>query len=886
MEFPHLKDTRFPNIDTVDVYAFANTFDYTRWNEKTKIRLVNVLWDSIGDNAPWWDSDADRDAWFDAIEDGFELTLEQAARIVPDGTIKLPLPYDVMARYNYIYIEMPIATSNNQMIDYENTSGIRRWHFFVGNQYYASPNTTTVLLRPDIWVDFMHDISIKYMMLERGHAPIAATSVANYLSNPIANNQYLLTPDVDFGGTTVVRDSSFVPVGNGTKWLCLASMCNPSQIDSLGTATYDSSAIWGNPTYSDENSREGYQAIVNGITFGNGWDYSNMNTLVGNGTNDHIANNVSTYAIQYSASFLEDLRTKCPAFLQTIVASFIVDDAMLSIGSSHTIAGYTVYECSGSSYHLSDFELSESMFGFDSDYSSFAKLYTYPYSVLELTDNDGHRIDLRIEDTVGNLPINLITSVAFPFLNMRVLVGGIGGDGSAHYSWKRLNGNTVSKSIDNSDWYEHSFDWDIPTYGLFMDGQTAQNMRNYHNRQQALRDALVGYHTSVREANTAMQNAIDAANTAEDNVNANATTMIANNANSCNTNTANTAAATACATANTTASNDYGMQICAAGNDQMREDVAATNWLAISTTDVENETSIATTDNSNSAIVSNGIVNGALSGGQMGSAAGGYGALGGAMVGAVVGGFTANTTASANKANAMALVQCKQTVTNQMVNSNNAKLANGTSANTEIQTWLGADKSTQTKNQNECLTTQTQNNNTCATNNTTNTTNTMNANAARTRGTSNANSGYTRGVAVRNAKEILENAQDRAKATLNDAANQPPLQMGSFGGSMAPDYIENRGIQIKIRTESDSAIRSAASHFARYGYALDQIWDLSETGLVPMKHFCYWKANDIWVDDTHGSNSAAGDFISKMFLRGVTIWKNPDEIGKVDIYDN
>ena len=91
---------------------------------------------------------------------------------------------------------------------------------------------------------------------------------------------------------------------------------------------------------------------------------------------------------------------------------------------------------------------------------------------------------------------------------------------------------------------------------------------------------------------------------------------------------------------------------------------------------------------------------------------------------------------------------------------------------------------------------------------------------------------------------------------------------------------------MKVRTQNDGAIRQAGDMFARYGYALNQIWDVRKTGLTLMKHFTYWKASDIWVDDRQSSTNAVNKSIEAMFMNGVTIWSNPDEIGRVSIYAN
>ena len=105
-------------------------------------------------------------------------------------------------------------------------------------------------------------------------------------------------------------------------------------------------------------------------------------------------------------------------------------------------------------------------------------------------------------------------------------------------------------------------------------------------------------------------------------------------------------------------------------------------------------------------------------------------------------------------------------------------------------------------------------------------------------------------------------------------------------GDAYPDLGAYKGVQFKVKTMANGDIRQIGDTFMRYGYALNQVWNVKESGLCPMSHFCYWKAEDIWVDDRQSSNNAVQSLITNMFLRGVTIWKNPEEVGRVDIHDN
>ena len=434
MQFPKLADTQFPDLQTVNVYQFQNTFDYTRWNEKSKIKLCNVLWNSDYADVVKFDNDESRDNWFDGIDDYYPIELLTAARVVPEGYIKLPVPYDVMARYNYLFIDMPIATNTNTPLDYETSEGKRRWYFFVTNISYLSPNATQVYLQLDVWINFQNEVDIHYLLLERGHAPVAYSDTDDYLDNPLENNKYLLAPDVNFDNASIVRESKMIPFGTGKKYVCIASTCGASQISDLGLVTsnseYDPSSVI---TFDDiDNLRYGYQLEVNGLHFGNGRDYSNAKTPASMGTsNDNrIANNLSVYAIAASecygnGTFFKDVIEKCPQFLLTVKGCFVVSEECITLGTTYTIAGHTVRACIGKdSTLLSNLKFTKADFAYPTIYERYAKLYTSPYSILELTDNDGNTYEIGVEET-STISAKSFVSIAYPFINERIYFTGI-----------------------------------------------------------------------------------------------------------------------------------------------------------------------------------------------------------------------------------------------------------------------------------------------------------------------------------------------------------------------------------------------------------------------------------------------------------------------------
>ena len=291
------------------------------------------------------------------------------------------------------------------------------------------------------------------------------------------------------------------------------------------------------------------------------------------------------------------------------------------------------------------------------------------------------------------------------------------------------------------------------------------------------------------------------------------------------------------------------------------------------------------------------------------------GAIGGALIGGIGGaiaGWATTTNAAittqansasvlattaangANQGHAATSANTSQTLTNtnrRYVYTNNNNLADAQCTNnnnndrTNAANTRNTVKSNATRTQTTAKTNATNTQATSKANALRNYTNDR-GNALRTANVANANSGYTREVSELNAKELLENAANTSMAGILDARNNKPISIGNSAGNASAEYMRTRGVQIKVKTQSDSAIRQTGDTFARYGYAFNQMWDVRSTGLTLMEHFTYWKASDIWIDDRESSNNSINTFFEGIFLDGVTVWNDPDEIGRVSIYDN
>ena len=861
MEFPHLKDTQFPIIDNVNVYKYQNNFDYARWQGKVSFKLLNVLWNSNYADVPYFDDVESRDEWFDSKE-GYVGTLESLFNNTPENTVKIPIPYNDAYNYNYLVVDMPIQTSVDNPINYENQNiRVKRWFYFIEDMVQFSPNTTELQLSVDYWTTFIHSVEIPYLMLERGHAPMTKITVEQFLTNPIANNEYLLADDFDYGTDNVIQTSNYMPIGNGNKYVLFCAPYAQSDFANFGGAAYSGNAT--PPTFSDTSERWGYQIQVNGYEWKYGHaDYSNANLPISNQIQDGVLNNCKCYAIEGSQaqSFFNDCIQNCVNFVHGIQAVFILDESLFTKGTGFTFRNKTIYPVSNK--HIeTNISLTKALFGFDSKYADITKLYTFPYSQLELTDDEGNSFIAKVENC-GSLKMHTDVSLIYPFLNYNVFLSGVNGDGTMNYTWKNINGTNVSKTMWASDFSKFMMNWDIPTYSLFVSSEYEYAANNFAGMQARRTGAITEYENAVRYANTTYENTDDTTDV-----------MITNQGIQNGANTDVTAQNVTTNSANTTRSNTASTQLTNNNNIKIGQDVASDNLVAQITMSNDNEYAAMTNCNNVGATMQSGllsagnsIIGGIASGGPIGMV-GGLNSAVHSMGSAVISGSNAN-------ANTMVAISRNSNITQAIVASNTGKLSNAQQLNSAQTITSNAAKVDITDNNNDCMTNNTATINAAALSQTTNNANVMDSNAD-----------WMREANVVAEQNNLIQKQREAEAMYKNARLQKPTNYGNYGGDFINDVYKRRGVRLNIRTQTKSAIAQAGDAMLRFGYALHRVWDMSN-GFHYCNEFTFWKAEDIWINDGSGVANVATNSIGNILMKGVTVWRNPDHIGTVGIYDN
>lgn len=791
-QFPHLNDSQFPGIGNVDVYKFDNGFDYSQLDETMMaVTVCNVPWDMgevhVGNaaitgvgNVVYFDGEKARDEWFDAIPTEQKFVFPTKYRNFHyDGRIKIPLPFDIAAKFNYIrvqFAELPVG--------YESPDGLNEWFYFIRSIERESNNSSIAVIMRDTWQTYIYGTEISGMMLEQGHAPVAKVDADKFLENPIDNCEYLTAADIDFGSATQVASSDAVVLNDGDMFACIATTGNPhGEWGSTNAPTASASSYYLN---------DGCPSVLVFAT-----EAKNLNTL------------------------LTNIDKQIPQFKGGIEAVFFASAKLINLGRGYTFCGVTVHDVAESCTRVIDLAaLNKDMFRYPEQYADLAKLYTAPYAHLELTDENGETTVIRIEDTNGKLSVSATLQMAFPFINIDTRLNGVGGKNQGTLKF----GNVSPRWFEFSGrWYDTLKTWDVPTFAVYQGNETANEWGQFY-----------GYKQTKTAADNDYASALASASAAQSNANALASTSVNNTAITVAANTTITQRSISASIEDTNASNSLNTALQA--------------WDAGYTRDTTNNDVNA--EYASAAVgAAGGIIGGAVSGafsmGPLGAVAG--------AVGAAIGGAT---TAS-------------KTVVAANMKSSQAQISVAYSENT-----TGATNQNNTDRndvQNRANTDNTNTSNTATTGITANNAATTNANAKRTYGAAIA--------AASNALATANSSIDNAKA---QAATMPANRFGTFANGRTAAtrpmaYICN------VVTEDKGAIRQAGDVFLKRGYTYNGYWEFKTFNVMPV--FSYWKCSEVITRNLSAPDEYM-DEIRFFLMGGVTIWRRPEDIGNVSIYEN
>ena len=858
-EFPHMRETAFPHYENVDVYKYRNEFDYNRYDSaQMHIMLCSVPWDMgeahIGNrtisgigNVVWFETEERRDAWFDAIPDSqcyrFDTKYKELHR---DNMIAVPVPFDIASNFNYLVVEYEPFANADSMIQYESLGGLKKWFWFIREVEFVSPNTTILHLMNDAFQTFMYRMHFAGMILERGHAPMLAIDADTYLANPIENNAGLLAEDVNFGDEPVRVANSVDHVFNSDTWACVATTGNPTS--NWGTKAAET---WHTPALASYT--------VDGVpdTRIFAMDVSNLNT------------------------FLSTMQSDIPQFAKTIKGVFFAPKELITTGNEFTFCNTACHWVSTSNVKLNLTQVQKAQFGYPARYAKLAKLYTWPYACLEITDESGNSEIVRIENTSGTLDISASMNLAFPALSIQAHILGVGGNE------KVLSfSNITNRSLRiGGKWYETLHEWDVPIFGVYQSATVHNDYNEFFDRKQArlalentydssIASATTNYENTIADALANRDNALDSADVQHVNASRSAYCLRDNAALQVAANTAIKDACNAAAygTGSTAEAN------ITANNAQVAQ---ANNFINNTTNSQIDATLQSASVSAGAGLLTSGIS--AIASAATGNPGGAIASLAGGVVSA--GAATAQAHIASNLTATQASASTSQN-DQKRITSNNL-----TSELASIHTSL---ETTNNTTKNNLITASTgntvymQNQNAkdseiVVKGGTAESGVTYTGTAPRTYATSTDNAQRTRTTDNANAARTKNTAEGAITNRLSQRALDAPQEFGQFA-NVGKATTKPMALIANVLTQSASAIRQTGDEFLRYGYYYNAQWNFNGNWNLG-KYFTYWKLADFWVKGLNIPDMYV-DKLRFFLYGGVTVWRNPEDIGNRTIYEN
>lgn len=556
--FPHLTDaTAFPGNDGTPYSQYPNDFSYERWGVGTKITVCRVPWD-LNKNVVDWGTQDKILEYFHGLDASSSFKLESEMNREPDGSIRLPIPISNLKKYNYLFVEYTTPTSTEQPLDYAQGSRQPFIGFFMRDFRFIAPSTTEVSLDTDWWTTAITSLTIQNMMLERGHAPMAAVSVDQYLSDPIHNNQYLLTSDVSFAEPSITTAAQFESWMATTEPLMVLAVSSSLQQVQAMLAKKDISGKNTNPTFSNDPARWGREYRVNGYSWAGVSPYKDAEVRSATwSTATGLPTGVTMIAVKVKAAkaFLEYVQSNSPELFSVIKTCFLIPGNLVASTDAGTFGGVALYELKSlDQLPPVPVNLEKEDFGYPDEYQKIAKLYTWPYAGLTFSDNNGRSVDVKIEYT-SSVQIHRRVSLAYPYLRAQAFLSGVNGSGSTSYEWIDASGIKRSGSMPEAEWTETLLEYEIPTYALTQTSYSQYLLQHSTDAEQERLRELQAYHNSTRSLNQGTENSKDSADTSHDNGIRSNDTALANGKRSNDTSLANTKASNQTAYDNTLASN-------------------------------------------------------------------------------------------------------------------------------------------------------------------------------------------------------------------------------------------------------------------------------------------------------------------------------------------
>ena len=468
------------------------------WPTGTHVRLLNVPWDSAYRDVVAWSSAEERDTWFANREGAWFSSNFQNLR--PGEPISVPVPYSSVYKFNYI-----VVTNPQQPVDDEGPA--RSYFYFVTSAQYLSPQATRLTVQLDVMTTYAGDITYGRAYVDRGHIAMANSNARGMDGNTL--NEYLALPEgLDVG-------SEYLPCAREV--IKINTEEHPPKIVFISTANL--AADPGDTANPSLNVADGQ--FVDGLPSGC---------------------NVYWVALDKFKSVMSAMKDKSWA-AQCIVAIYAFPGALLTDGPAvklfgsgpemHFIGTTENYTLGHTPYWETENMFNQLSAGLGTT-SDVHKLYSYPYSVIEMSTLTGNPVYLKPNLVRGDhLVVQWMGCCLAPFAKAGFFAENYG-DPAGHmngysYTYTDFEGKQRTGAIAGGDFIDTCV-WltDFPQFSFVNNNYLTYLASTTHTRQYNYQSAGWQLDKANMQATTSYDNANNLINTGVTNANATAQTAMRN----------------------------------------------------------------------------------------------------------------------------------------------------------------------------------------------------------------------------------------------------------------------------------------------------------------------------------------------------------------------
>lgn len=149
---------------------------------------------------------------------------------------------------------------------------------------------------------------------------------------------------------------------------------------------------------------------------------------------------------------------------------------------------------------------------------------------------------------------------------------------------------------------------------------------------------------------------------------------------------------------------------------------------------------------------------------------------------------------------------------------------------------------------------------------------------------SNSSSAFVRDTnrdyAMFAARGDYQNTIAAQNARVQDTLATQPSVKGAIGGDVWRRVNDLNEVSVRVKMVDPGVLSRIGEYWLNYGYAFNN-WGNVPDGLHVMSHFTYWKLQQTYLKSAPMPESYR-QAIRGIFESGVTVWRNPDDIGNID----